>query len=140
MNKILIILSFLIFSGCNHISKHNKTEFPNIFLITVDDLGWRDLGIMGSQYYETPFIDNLASQSMIFTNAYAGAANCAPSRASLFSGLNTPKHGVYTVGSSENPLSQLVMHQRTLRNSLLAMVLKLNIENLLVVTFEDKND
>ena len=38
---------------------------------------------------------------MVFTNAYAGAANCAPSRASLMSGLNTPKHGVYTVGSSE---------------------------------------
>ena len=44
---------------------------PNIVLIYVDDLGWRDLGVMGSEYYETPNIDALASQGIRFTQAYS---------------------------------------------------------------------
>ena len=51
---------------------------PNIVFIMADDLGWRDLGVMGSDYYETPNIDRLASQGVLFTNAYAAAANSAP--------------------------------------------------------------
>ena len=74
---------------------------PNIILINVDDLGYKDVGFMGSRYYETPNLDRLASEGMVFLHAYAGAANCAPSRACLMSGLNTPRHGIYTVASSE---------------------------------------
>jgi arylsulfatase A-like enzyme len=66
----------------------------------MDDLGWRDLGVMGSQYYETPHIDALAAEGMLFTNAYANAPNCAPSRASLLTGLYTPRHEIYTVNSA----------------------------------------
>ena len=74
---------------------------PNVLFIYVDDLGWRDLGVMGSTYYETPNVDRLASQGMLFTHAYANAPNCAPSRASLLTGQYTPRHGIYTVGSAE---------------------------------------
>ncbi len=74
---------------------------PNILLINIDDLGWKDLGYMGSEYYETPNIDRLSSQGMIFTHAYAAAANCAPSRASLFSGMYSPRTGIYTVNNSD---------------------------------------
>ncbi|MBT3198716.1 MAG: sulfatase [Phycisphaerales bacterium] len=73
---------------------------PNIVLINMDDLGWKDLAFMGSKYYETPNLDNLASQGMVFTNAYSNAANCAPSRACVMSGQYGPRHGVYTVASS----------------------------------------
>ncbi len=73
---------------------------PNIVLVLVDDLGWRDVGFLGSEYYETPHIDALAARGIGFTNAYANAPNCAPSRASLLSGQVTPRHGIYTVGSS----------------------------------------
>ena len=68
--------------------------------IYVDDLGWRDVGVMGTEYYETPNVDALASQGMLFTNAYANAPNCAPSRASLLTGYYTPRHGIYTVNSA----------------------------------------
>jgi arylsulfatase A-like enzyme len=71
---------------------------PNVVLFFIDDMGWKDVGFMGSKYYETPHIDKLASQGMIFTNAYACAPNCAPSRACLMSGLYGPRHGVFTVG------------------------------------------
>lgn len=74
---------------------------PNIVFILIDDMGWKDVGFMGSEYYETPNIDRLAGQGMVFTNAYANAPNCAPTRACLISGQYTPRHGVYTVGTSE---------------------------------------
>ncbi len=74
---------------------------PNIVYINVDDLGWMDTSVYGSTFYETPNIDRLAKMGMTFTNGYAGAANCAPSRACLLSGQNTPRHGIYTVGNSD---------------------------------------
>ena len=77
------------------------TDQPNIIYINVDDLGWKDVGYMGSTYFETPNIDRLSKQGMVFTNGYAAASNCAPSRACLISGQNTPRHGVYTVSPSE---------------------------------------
>ncbi|RLD98695.1 MAG: aryl-sulfate sulfohydrolase, partial [Bacteroidetes bacterium] len=44
---------------------------PNIVLIVADDLGWKDLGFMGSSYYETPNLDLLAGEGMVFLQAYA---------------------------------------------------------------------
>jgi len=85
---------------------HLSAKRPNIVFIFIDDMGWRDAGFMGSEYYETPNIDKLASQGMVFTNAYANAANCAPTRACLLTGQYTPRHGVYTVGSSARGNSQ----------------------------------
>ncbi|WP_035014162.1 sulfatase [Catenovulum agarivorans] len=74
---------------------------PNVLLIVVDDLGWADVGYNDrSGVFQTPNIDALAAKSMVFTDAYAGAANCAPSRAVLMSGQYAPRHGVYTVSPS----------------------------------------
>ncbi len=72
---------------------------PNIVFILADDLGYTDLGCCGSQYYETPNIDRLASEGMRFTSGYTSAPNCAPTRAALMSGQYMPRTGVYTVGS-----------------------------------------
>ena len=71
---------------------------PNIVLMVADDLGWTGLGSYGSEFYETPNLDRLASEGVKFTSAYAAAANCAPSRASIMSGQYTPRHGVLYVG------------------------------------------
>ncbi|MEZ6052873.1 MAG: sulfatase [Planctomycetaceae bacterium] len=59
---------------------------PNIVLILVDDLGWADLGCYGADLHETPNIDRLAEQGMRFTDGYAAAAICSPTRASIMSG------------------------------------------------------
>jgi arylsulfatase A-like enzyme len=59
---------------------------PNIVLILMDDLGGSDLGCTGSTFYKTPNIDRLCSQSMRFTQAYANAPICSPSRASIIFG------------------------------------------------------
>ncbi len=72
----------------------------NVLYINADDLGVLDVGY-SSDRYRTPNLDRLRSEGMLFTEAYAAAANCAPSRACVFSGQLGPRHGVYTVGSSE---------------------------------------
>jgi len=74
---------------------------PNILFIFADDLGWRDVGFQGADFYETPNLDRFAGESMRFPQAYAGAGNCAPSRACLLSGQYTPRHGIYAVGSTK---------------------------------------
>ncbi len=78
-----------------------SAKVPNLVLIYADDLGYTDLACQGSKFYETPNLDRLAREGMTFTQAYAGAANCAPSRACLMTGQYTPRHGIYTVGTSE---------------------------------------
>ena len=59
---------------------------PNIVLIVVDDLGWTGLGCYGSDLHETPNIDRLAAEGLRFTDAYAAAPVCSPTRASIQSG------------------------------------------------------
>ncbi|QDH80030.1 sulfatase [Echinicola soli] len=88
----------LLLASCTE--KHVARR-PNVILINVDDLGWKDLGFMGSHYYETPHLDQFSKEGLVFTNAYAGASNCAPSRACMISGQYGPRHGVYTVSPSD---------------------------------------
>src|SRR5210317_632331 len=99
---LLVLFVSVTFNQCVLKSgKITQTKSPNIVFILIDDLGWSDLNFMGNPVYETPVLDNLSKEGVVFTNAYAPAANCAPSRASIMSGKNTPYHGIYTVGSSE---------------------------------------
>lgn len=99
MKQITTLFLILLLNwSCN---SNQQPVAANVIIINIDDMGWKDVGFMGSQYYETPNIDYLSSLGMVFTNGYASAANCAPSRACLMTGKWTPRHGIYTVGSSE---------------------------------------
>lgn len=62
---------------------------PNIVLIHADDLGWGDVSAYGQRRFVTPNIDRLAAEGVRFTQYYAGSTVCAPSRASLMTGLHT---------------------------------------------------
>jgi arylsulfatase A-like enzyme len=70
---------------------------PNFILILADDLGWNDVGFSGNGFTDTPNLDQLAKDGMIFSRACASAPNCAPTRACLMTGQYPPRHGVYTV-------------------------------------------
>ncbi len=59
---------------------------PNIVIILADDLSYVDVGYTGQKMFATPHIDRLAANGMRFTQAYSGAPECAPSRASLMTG------------------------------------------------------
>lgn len=61
-------------------------ERPNVIVILVDDLGWRDLACQGSSFYETPHIDRLAASGMRFTQGYSACTVCSPTRAALMTG------------------------------------------------------
>jgi arylsulfatase A len=80
----LILVSFIA-----HAQEKITHQQPNIILILADDLGYTDLGCYGQQKTETPNIDKLAKAGMQFMQFYAGNTVCAPSRASLFTGLHT---------------------------------------------------
>ena len=94
MKKPIVGLLFL--SMCSLVG----AERPNIIYINADDLGVMDVGY-NNELYHTPNIDKLRAEGMLFTEAYAPAANCAPSRACVMSGQYTPRHGVYTVSNSD---------------------------------------
>ncbi len=81
----------------------DATRPPNFVIVLMDDMGWRDVGFMGNKFVETPNIDRLAAKGIVFSQAYASAPNCAPTRACLMSGLYTPRHGVYTVSDPNHP-------------------------------------
>jgi len=65
------------------------SEPPNIVFILADDMGINDVGAYGQKKFPTPHIDQLAKEGMRFTDAYAGAPICSPSRSTLMTGLNT---------------------------------------------------
>jgi arylsulfatase A-like enzyme len=89
MKTLLILLLSLV-------AAHAAPK-PNIVFIMADDLGWTDLAVQGSKYYETPNIDRLAAQGTRLMS-YHHCQNCQPTRAALMSGQYAPRTGVYTVG------------------------------------------
>tara|TARA_R110002126_G_scaffold72364_1_gene180922 strand:+ start:107914 stop:109503 length:1590 start_codon:yes stop_codon:yes gene_type:complete len=94
IKNFLLIISFVLLSCKTEKKEINPSKKPNILFVLVDDLGLKDLGFAGSQYYETPNIDQLASKSTIFTQGYAGSRVCSPSRATIMTGKFTARHGI----------------------------------------------
>lgn len=66
--------------------KKGPEQKPNVLFILADDLGWSQSGCYGSDFYETPNLDRLASEGMKFTDAYAACPVCSPTRASIMTG------------------------------------------------------
>lgn len=83
---ILIIPNIKSYSMVSRGDAADSTQTPNVIFILVDDLGWSDLGFYGNEIHDTPNIDRLAERSFSFTNAYAAAPICSPTRASILTG------------------------------------------------------
>jgi arylsulfatase A-like enzyme len=89
----IFLLSIL---GTSCTSKDSlRLKPPNIIVVLADDLGWADTGYQGHTYFETPNLDKMASEGLVMNRFYPSAANCAPSRAGLLTGMYGPRHGVY---------------------------------------------
>ena len=82
--SILMLASLL---GCQQ--KDTKDTLPNIIYFIADDLGYGDLSCLGQEKFNTPNIDRLASEGMLFTQHYSGSTVCAPSRSALMTGQHT---------------------------------------------------
>ena len=95
-SKFIAIIVVLIFLSCKSrkdSAEQASVQKPNILLIHVDDLGYHDLSITGSEIYQTPNIDKLATESFQFQNAYANYPRCVPSRYAMMTGGYPIKDG-----------------------------------------------
>ncbi|WP_114750130.1 sulfatase [Pleomorphovibrio marinus] len=97
--KPLPILQFLLFFLTSILLYSCQTDkaksTPNIVFILADDLGWADVGFRDNPLHETPNLDQLAREGMTLNRFYPSAANCAPSRAGILTGMYGPRHHVY---------------------------------------------
>ena len=83
ISMLLLCATLSLIALCIEVHAQPK---PNVIFFLVDDLGQRDVGCYGSQFYETPAIDQLATEGMLFDNAYSTCHVCSPSRASILTG------------------------------------------------------
>ena len=99
----LASIFLLALAGCTA-----ATPPKNVVVILVDDLGWIDTGAYGSTFYETPAIDQLASDGMRFTQFYAASGVCSPTRASLMTGKHPARLQItnWIGGEQAGPLLQ----------------------------------
>lgn len=97
----------LLLATCGTLSAQKK---PNFVFLLVDDLGWGDFGCYGATFYETPHIDKLAKDGMLFTNAYAACTVCSPSRAAILSGQYPARlHLTDWIAGHNNPKAKLAI-------------------------------
>lgn len=82
MKRIATLLTVLLAVCLTNVG----AERPNVIHIMADDLGWRDLSVYGSETFETPHLDRLAAQGMLFTDAYSASPLCSPTRAATLTG------------------------------------------------------
>jgi arylsulfatase A-like enzyme len=98
-----VLLSMICFapSGCKNNHAKNEKK-PNIVIIFIDDLGYADLSCFGNPLVKTPNIDNLAKEGIKFTNFYANAPICSPSRVALNTGQYPMRYKIHTrLGNAE---------------------------------------
>jgi arylsulfatase A len=84
--RCLPLSGLLLLLAC---SPKTGSQPPNIVYILADDLGYGDLGCYGQKVIQTPHIDQLAREGMLFTDHYAGSSVCAPSRAAFMTGFHS---------------------------------------------------
>ena len=91
--KLNLLLTLFVVFGFSVFSQ--KSEQPNILIFFTDDQGYADVGVYGAEGFETPHLDNLASEGLKFTNFYVPANVCTPSRAALLTGKYPVKVGLH---------------------------------------------
>jgi len=111
---ILSIIVLGVFSSCNStVRRPISTKYPNIIVILADDLGYSDLSCFGSEHVKTPILDKLAKEGIRLTNFYAGSVVCSPSRATLLTGRNHNRVGVYSWIPADSPM-HLLLKEKTI--------------------------
>ena len=94
LSRFHIILLAVISIASIPSTRVASAEPRNIIIVLVDDLGWMDLGCQGSDFYQTPHIDQLAARGIRFINGYAACAVCSPTRAALMTGKDPARLGI----------------------------------------------
>lgn len=93
MNKCISFSALLLASSAMAAGK-DIVDRPNVIFIMIDDFGWSDVSYNGSRFYETPNIDRLASEGVVFTNGYSAAPVSSPTRVSFMTGKYPARNGI----------------------------------------------
>ncbi|WP_013630590.1 sulfatase [Rubinisphaera brasiliensis] len=93
MRPLLLTCLAMLFAGLLGQTAHAADQ-PNVILIFIDDMGWKDVGCYGNEFVDTPRIDQLAAEGMKFTDFYAAGAVCSPTRCAVQSGQNQARIGI----------------------------------------------
>jgi len=83
---LLFIIALVNTVFVSQVLANRNSSKPNVVIVVIDDMGWEQLGCYGSSFYKSPNIDKLAESGVRFTNAYASAPVCSPTRAALMTG------------------------------------------------------
>ncbi|XP_036296801.1 N-acetylgalactosamine-6-sulfatase isoform X1 [Pipistrellus kuhlii] len=89
----------LLVMGAAVLGTSGTPQPPNILLLLMDDMGWGDLGVYGEPSRETPNLDRMAAEGMLFSNFYTANPLCSPSRAALLTGRLPIRNGFYTTNA-----------------------------------------
>lgn len=104
------LLLLILWFGLVAVSQAEQQQ-PNVIIVLADDLGWSDLGCYGSDFHETPFLDSFSQTAVRFTNAYAPAPVCTPTRAGLLTGKSPIRLGmtIWSEGSLKGPTDRRLL-------------------------------
>jgi len=91
----LILLSGFLYACQNDSKIQKRSDRPNVVLILTDDQGYADAGVFGATGFETPYLDQLASEGALLTNYYAPQAVCSASRAGILTGCYPNRIGIH---------------------------------------------
>ena len=94
--KTTLVISCSLLLLTAFASAEDKQPGPNVVILLADDLGSKDIGCYGGPV-KTPVLDKLAAKGVRFTEFHAGAAICSPSRATLITGRQHLRTGIYGV-------------------------------------------
>ena len=83
--------------GTGVTAKGNRNRLPNFVIVFIDDMGYADIGPFGAKGYETPNLNRMAAEGVRFTDFYAAASSCTPSRAALMTGCYPQRVGLPSV-------------------------------------------
>ena len=104
MKTILPLAAWAALLSAPGLAQAQTKEKPNILIILADDLGYGDLGCYGHPTIRTPHLDKLAQEGTRFTQCYAAAPVCSPSRAGILTGRIPTRSGIYTWIAAGNPM------------------------------------
>ncbi|TWU40541.1 sulfatase [Novipirellula artificiosorum] len=108
VGRFNILIASLLLLANLHAGRILAADPPNIVLLLADDLGWTGLGCFGSDFYETPNLDNLAARGVKFTAAYSACTVCSPTRASIMTGKSPARlHLTDFIPGQSNPSAKL---------------------------------
>ena len=110
-SRLILVLAVLV----SYSAFLEAADRPNIVLIFIDDLGWKDIGCYGNDLIDTPRIDQLAKEGLRFTDFYAAGAVCSPTRCAVQSGQNQARIGITAhIPGHWRPFERVITPQTTM--------------------------